>query len=100
MGPFVVIYLPFMVRIFLHTVRVRLPQFRNRHYYLSTLVLLVLFANVVLTIFNKPVYLVLENPKKHFAYKYNFAKEIANELKANNINSIESDDEKLLLRLK
>ena len=99
-APFVVIYLPFMVRIFLHTVRVRLPQFRNRHYYLSTLVLLVLFANVVLTIFNKPVYLVLENPKKHFAYKYNFAKEIANELKANNINSIESDDEKLLLRLK
>lgn len=99
-APFVVIYLPYMVKIFFHTIRVRLPQFRYRHHYLSSLVLFVLALNVLLTIVNKPVYLILENPKKHFAYKYNFVKELALELKKNNINEIESDEKELLLRLK
>lgn len=99
-APFVVIFLPFMVRIFLHTVRIRLPQFRYRHNYTLIIVLFVLFINVTLTIFNKPIYLLLENPKKHFAYNYNFAKELAFELKENNINEIQSDDEELILRLR
>ena len=63
-------------------------------------VLFVLLINVTITIFNKPIYLLLENPKKHFAYKYNFAKELAAELKDNNIDKIQSDDEELLLRLR
>jgi len=99
-APFVVIFLPFMVRIFLHTVRIRLPQFRYRHNYTLMAVLFVLLINVTITIFNKPIYLLLENPKKHFAYKYNFAKELAAELKDNNIDKIQSDDEELLLRLR
>lgn len=99
-APFVVIFLPYMVKIFLHTVRVRLPRFRHRHYYTASLVLFILFINVVITIINKPLYLLLENPKKHFVYKHNLAKELAIELKANNINYISSDDEELILRLK
>ncbi|PLY04482.1 MAG: hypothetical protein C0625_16235 [Arcobacter sp.] len=99
-APFVVIFLPYMVRIFLHTVRIRLPQFRYRHNYTLMLVLIVLFINVTLTIFNKPLYLLLENPKKHFAYRYNFAKELAAELKANNIDQVQSEDKELLLRLR
>ena len=99
-APFVVIFLPYMLRTFLHTLRIRLPQFRYRYYYVLVLVLFLLFINVGITIFNKPIYLLLENPKKHFIYKYNFAKEIAYKLKANNINNIQSDDKELLLRLK
>ncbi len=99
-APFVVIFLPYMVRTFLHTVRVRLPEFRFRHYYILIVVLFILIINVMITIFNKPVYLLLENPEKHFIYKYNFAKEIAQELKANNINKIQCDKKELLLRLK
>ena len=99
-APFVVIFLPYMVRTFLHTLRVRLPQFRYRHYYLLSLVLIVLFLNVILTVFNRPIYLLLENPQKHFIYKYDFVKEIAQKLKANNINKIQSDSKELLLRLK
>lgn len=99
-APFVVIYLPFMVRIFFHTIRVRLPQFRSRHYYLSSIVLFALFLNVFLTLVNKPIYLILDNPKKHFAYKYNFAKELAIELKKQNVNNIQSDQKELLLRLR
>lgn len=99
-APFVVIFLPYMVRLFLHSLNVRLPQFRKKHYYSATIVLFVLFINVVITIFNKPLYLFTEDVKKHFAYKYNFAKDIALILKEKSINYIEVDDEKLLLRLK
>ena len=99
-APFVVIFLPFMVKIFFHTIRVRLPQFRYRHYYTSSAVLFILFINVFITIINKPLYLFLENPKKHFIYKYNFAKELAHELKLHNINKVSSYDDELLLRLR
>lgn len=99
-APFVIIFLPFMVKIFFHTIRVRLPQFRYRHYYTSSAVLFILFINVFITIINKPLYLFLENPKKHFIYKYNFAKELAHELKLHNINKVSSYDDELLLRLR
>ncbi|XPV69180.1 MAG: glycosyltransferase family 39 protein [Halarcobacter sp.] len=99
-APFVVIFLPYMVRIFLHTVRVRLPQFRSRHYKVATITFFVLFLNVVLTIYNKPLYLVLDNPRKHFAYQYDFIKDISIYLKKYSINKVTSEDKKLLLRLK
>lgn len=99
-APFVVIFLPYMVKIFFHTIRVRLPQFRYRHYYTSSLVLFVLFVNIIVTIVNKPLYLILENPKKHFTYKYDLVKELSGKLKSNNINEVNSEDKELLLRLK
>ncbi len=99
-APFVVIFLPYMVKIYFHTIRVRLPQFRYKHYNTASIVILILFINVLLTIVNKPLYLILENPKKHFAYKYNFVKELSSELKLNKINEVDSEDEELILRLK
>lgn len=99
-APFVVIFLPYMVRAFLHTIRVRLPQFRNKHYRIVTITLFVLFLNVVLTIYNKPLYLLLDNPRKHFAYQYDFIKDISIYLKKNSINNVSSEDKGLLLRLK
>ncbi|QDF29970.1 hypothetical protein [Halarcobacter anaerophilus] len=99
-APFVVIFLPYMVKNFLQSYRVRLPQFRRKHRYVASITLFILLLNATLTIFNKPLYLFLENPKKHFAYNYNIAKELAAKLKKNNINEIESDQQELLLRLK
>jgi len=99
-APFVVIFLPYMVKIYFHTIRVRLPQFRYKHYNTTFLVIFILCINVVLTIVNKPLYLLLENPKKHFAYKYNFVKELSFKLKSNGINKVNSEDEELMLRLK
>jgi hypothetical protein len=99
-APYVVIFLPYMVRTFLHTIRVRLPQFRNKYYIISSLVLIVLFTNLFFTIVNKPLYMLVEDPKKHFIYKYDYAKQLALNLKENNINNIYTDDEKLSLRLK
>ncbi|WP_320034998.1 hypothetical protein ACMC56_14010 [Campylobacterota bacterium DY0563] len=99
-APFVVIFLPYMVKNFVHSFRVRLPQFRTKHIYITIFTLAVLILNATITIFNKPLYLLLDNPKKHFAYKYNIAKELAEKLKQNNINEIESDEKDLILRLK
>lgn len=99
-APFVVIFLPYMIRHFFHNLRLRLPQFRVKHYYLTATTLFVLALNVFATLFNKSLYLVLEEPSKHFAYKYNFIKEVSEVLKEKGINYVNSDDERLLLRLK
>ena len=56
--------------------------------------------NVIITFVNKPLYLFLPNPTKHFVYKYHFAKEIAEELKKRKINNIYLEDKELLLRLR
>lgn len=99
-APYVVITLPLMMKLYFHTVRVRLPQFRKLHYNLAYTVLFLLGINVTLTLVNKPLYLFLEKPKKHFAYKYHFAKEIALILKQNNIDEVFSNDLELTKRLK
>ena len=99
-APYVIIAIPLMVKLFFHTLRIRLPQFRRKHYFISFLTLVVLSINVFLTLFNKPIYLILDNPKKHFAFQYHFINELAYLLKENNINDIEFKDKKLALRLK
>tara|TARA_B100001063_G_scaffold73493_1_gene67661 strand:+ start:12667 stop:13818 length:1152 start_codon:yes stop_codon:yes gene_type:complete len=99
-APYVVISLPFMLKIFFHSYRVRLKEFRRNHNIAVVLVLFMLFVNVLLTIVNKPLYMFLPNPEKHFVYKYHFVKELAEEMKRNKINFISSDDKRLLLRLR
>lgn len=99
-APYVVITIPIMVKLFLHTYRVRLPQFRTVHRKVLQVTLFILFLNVALTLFNKPIYLLLDKPTKHFAYNYHIAKDIAIILKNNNINNIYSDDYTLMKRLK
>jgi len=99
-APFVVIFLPYMVRSFLHTLRVRLPQFRKRYNNIAIITIFILVLNVVLTIYSKPLYLLIDKPQKHFAYKYDFIKDISNSLKEYSINNVNSEDRQLLLRLK
>ena len=99
-APYVVISLPFMLKIFFHSYRVRLKEFRKKHNIVVVLVLFMLFTNVLFTFINKPLYIILPNPKKHFVYKYHFIKELAGEMKKHNINFISSDDKRLLLRLR
>lgn len=87
-APYVVITLPIIVKYFLHTLRIRLPRFRKKHYQWSFVALFLLFLSVTVVLFNKPIYLFIKNAEDHFAYKYHFAYEISEELKANNINYI------------
>lgn len=99
-APYVVISLPFMMKKFFHSYNVRLKEFRVKHNIAIIITLVMLTLNVLLTVANKPLYLFLDNPKKHFVYEYHFAKEIAQKLKEKNINYIMSDNKELLLRLK
>ena len=99
-GPYVVISLPFMLKTFFHAYRVRLKEFRQTHNIIAVLIVSMLVINVFLTFINKPLYLVLGNPTKHFVYQYHFAKELADELKKRDINEITCLDEEITLRLK
>lgn len=99
-APYVVISLPYMLKIFLHSYRVRLKEFRKHYNTLAVLVILMLTINVILTFVNKPLYLLLSNPSKHFVYQYDFVKELAEELKKRDISSIITDNQELELRLR
>lgn len=99
-APYVVISIPLMLKTFLHSYRVRLKEFRKFYNILAITIVGMLLLNVVVTFVNKPLYLLLPNPTKHFVYQYHFAKEIAEELKKRKINNIFLEDNELLLRLR
>jgi len=91
-APFVVIAIPLMVKTFLHSFRVRLKIFRKNHYRFAKVMLGVLIINFIVLLVNKPLYLFLDNPKKHFAYKFHITSDLAQKLKQNNINNILCND--------
>ena len=99
-APFIVIAIPLIVKTFMNSFRVRLPQFRKKHLTVAIVSIVLLILNSSILFINKPFYLISTNPQKHFAYEYHFADEIAYNLKENNIYQINSYDNKLLLRLK
>ncbi len=99
-APFVTLAIPLMVKVFFNSYRVRLPEHRKWHKMIAIFVLLFLSINTFFIFVNKPLYSLLTNPKKHFAYKYQVVKELANELKTKNINKINMPDKNLRLRLK
>lgn len=99
-APYVIISLPLMLKTFLHSYRVRLKEFRKFYNVLAIIIVGMLLINVFITFVNKPLYLLLPNPTKHFVYQYHFAKEISEELKKRKINNIFLEDKELLLRLR
>ncbi|MBL6970227.1 MAG: glycosyltransferase family 39 protein [Campylobacterales bacterium] len=99
-APFVVVAIPIMVKTFLSSYRVRLPQFRIKHKIGLNIAIVVLLLNSAILLINKPLYLLFENPKKHFAYKHHFAQEIATILKKNNITAVKTTNLRLQERLK
>jgi len=99
-APFVVIAVPIMVKLFMHSIRVKLKEFRKIQYSIAFLSLLVLGLNFLLFVFNKQLYLILDNPSKHFMYKYHNTQELANKLKQLNIVKLSTNDKKLQQKLK
>jgi len=98
-APFIVIAIPVMVKLFLHSVRVRIKEHKGNYLFFAYLVMSVLILNFVVFVFNKSLYLVIENPKKHFAYDYHIAKELSEELKKLNIKSVNAESNELQERL-
>lgn len=99
-APFIVVAIPVMVKLFLHSIRVRLAEHRGNYLFLSYIVIFVLLFNFVIFVFNKALYLVIDNPNKHFAYDYHIAKELGIKLKDLNVTGINTNDTELQDRLK
>jgi len=99
-APFVVISIPLMVQQFLKSYRTRLPQLRSSYRFFYALVFGFLALNFLATYFNQYFYRYIDNPQKHFAYKYHIAKELASALKKRGIDSIMVDNKNLQKRLK
>lgn len=98
-APFVVIAIPIMVKLFIHSLRVRLKEFRNVHYIILRVTLSVLIVSFLILIFNKTFYLYIKEPVSHIAHDHYVAKELAIALKELDIKAITTNDKKLAIRL-
>lgn len=98
-GPYLVISIPLLVKVFMNGYRVRLPQFRARYKTIFILALSMLLLTMLSAMFSKQLYMLYDNPKKHFAYNYQVAKELAEKMKKMGVGGIRSDDKELVLRL-
>lgn len=98
-APYLILALPLGAQTFYSSYRVRLKIFRTKYKLIFTISLIFLLINSFVVIFNKELYLVLDNPQTHFAYKMHIAKELAMELKSRDIYCVNSKGE-MLKRLK
>jgi len=99
-APFVVIAIPLMVKLFSHSLNVRLKEFRKWHYNMVRFSMGVLVLSYCTFVGNKLLYIFLENPNKNFAYKYHIAKELSNQLKKLKIYGVTTNSNKLALRIR
>ncbi len=98
-APYLMLGLPLAAQTFVSSYRVRLKMYRRGYKAIFTISLVLLVLNTLVVLFNKEIYLVLENPKKHFAYDMHIAKELSNKLKAKDIYCVKTD-RKTTIRLK
>jgi hypothetical protein len=96
-APFVAISTPLMVRAYMNSWRIRLPQFRKTHIAIGAVIITSLLALAALTFFNKPLYLI---SNKHFAYHHHFARDLAQRLKNRGIYAVDCDSNSLAIRLR
>ena len=84
---------------FSESYHIRLPRFRKNYKILFNIALLFLAVNFLFVLGNRYLYLVVEKPKKHFAYNNNIAKELAQNLKQMGISCVRTDY-KMQMRLR
>lgn len=99
-APYLMLLLPLAAQTFFSSYRVRLRVFRGRYRVMLAVGFAILAMHFFLLLFNKGLYLFLENPHKHFAYKTHIVKELAVTLKSKNINCVSAESENLQNRLK
>jgi hypothetical protein len=91
-APYLIVALPLAAQTFASSYRVRLKEHRKGYRAIFILAFLFLILNTLLVFFNKELYLVLDNPKKNFAYNMHVAKELAQELKSKGISCVTTDN--------
>ncbi|MDR3347225.1 MAG: glycosyltransferase family 39 protein [Helicobacteraceae bacterium] len=99
-APFAAIGAPLIVKAFMNSWRIRLPQFRKGYITLAAVMIGSLLLFDALIFVHKPLYILMSKSGKHFAREHHFVGELASRLKAMGIDSIECDSERLAARLK
>ncbi len=99
-APYLVLALPLAAQSFFHSYRVRLRQFRSRYRILFSISMVLLVLNTLVALLHKELYMLLDDPAKHFAYRQHVAKELAYELKSSGITCLDVQDEQMQLRLR
>ncbi|MFA5462094.1 MAG: hypothetical protein WC274_08445 [Sulfurimonas sp.] len=89
-APYVILALPLVAQTFEHSYRVRLNIFRKNYKFMFLVSLVLLFINSSVVFLNKYLYLVIDEPKKHFSYNMHVAKELSKELKARGIDCVDT----------
>jgi hypothetical protein len=97
-APYLMVALPLAAQTFFHTYRVRLPIFRRRYRLLFYSAFSLLILNALVVFFNQWLYQWIKNPQSHFSYPMHVAKELANELRKENVECV-STNEKMEKRL-
>ncbi len=98
-APYIIMGLPIAAKTFYSSYRIRLKIFRHNYRNIFTASLLLLVINSFVVLFNKEIYIFIQNPQKHFAYKMHVAKELADKLKKDGISCVKSS-EKMSKRLR
>jgi hypothetical protein len=99
-APYMMLLLPLAAQTFFSSYRVRLRAFRGRYRALLIVGFTILAFHFFLLLLNKGLYLFLDDPQNHFAYKTHIVKELSAELKAKDIYCVRVTNEKLQERLR
>ncbi len=89
-APYIILALPLIAQTFEHSYRVRLNIFRKNYKLMFLVSLTLLFINSSVVFLNKYLYLIVEEPKKHFSYNMHVAKELSKELKKREIYCVDT----------
>ncbi len=89
-APYVIVAIPLMVQLFFDSYRVRLPQFRRWYSAMALAVFGVLLLNTAILLIHRPLFLLLKNPKHHFAASFYMPYWCAKKLKDEGITHIKS----------
>jgi hypothetical protein len=99
-APYLMLLLPLAAESFFSSYRVRLRAFRGQYRVLIVVGFSVLLFHFFLLLLNKGLYLFLDDPQQHFAYKTHIVKELSGELKAKGIACASVNNRNLQERLK
>lgn len=99
-APYAAISTPLIVRSFMNSWRVRLPQFRGSQKTIAAVLIGSLFLTLLVIFFHKPLYMILSDSNRHFAYNFHFADELANRLRERGIDRVVCDSQRLAIRLR
>lgn len=90
-APYLILALPLIAQTFESSYRVRLNIFRRNYKLVFMVSLALLLINSSAVLFNKYLYQVVKEPRKHFSYNMHVAKELSHELKKRGISCVDTN---------